>query len=89
MPFVAACIDLISWASWIDSHTEWSESEWERQISYGITGMWNLKQGHKWTYLQDGSRVTDVENKLMGTGVYGGGINWKTKIDIYTLLYIK
>ena len=51
--------------------------------------MWNLKQGHKWTYLQDGSRVTDVENKLMGTGVYGGGINWKTKIDIYTLLYIK
>ena len=25
----------------------------------------------------------------MVTGVYGGGINWKTEIDIYILLYIK
>ena len=25
----------------------------------------------------------------MVTGVYGGGVNWKTEIDIYTLLYIK
>ena len=33
------------------------------------------------TYLQNGNRVTDVENKLMVTR--GGGI------DIYTLLYIK
>ena len=51
--------------------------------------MWNLKQGYKWTCLQDGNRVTDVENKLMVTGVYGGEVNWKTEIDIYTLLYIK
>ena len=26
-----------------DCHTKWSESERERQISYDITYMWNLK----------------------------------------------
>ena len=26
-----------------DYHTKWSESERERQISYDITYMWNLK----------------------------------------------
>ena len=32
----------------------------------------------------------DVENKLMITnGRMGGGINWETGIDMYTLLYIK
>ena len=24
-------------------HTEWSQSDWERQILYDITYMWNLK----------------------------------------------
>ena len=28
-----------------DSHTEWSKSKRERQISYDITFMWNLKYG--------------------------------------------
>ena len=40
-------------------------------------------------YLQKRSRVTDVENKLMITRVWGGGINWGIGIDIYTLVYIK
>ena len=35
------------------------------------------------------SRVTDVENKLMVTRGWGGGISWEIGIDIYTLLYIK
>ena len=49
-----------------DCHTEWSKSDTERQISYDITYMWNLKKkGYKWTYLQNRSRVTDVGNKLM------------------------
>ena len=26
-----------------DYHTKWSKSEWERQIPYDITYMWNLK----------------------------------------------
>ena len=50
-----------------DCHTEWSKSDTERQILYDITYMWNLKKGYKWTYLQNRSRVTDVENKLMVT----------------------
>ena len=31
----------------------------------------------------------DVENKLMVTRGWGGGINWEIGIDTYTLLYIK
>ena len=50
-----------------DCHTEWSKSEGERQISYDVAYMWNLKNGYKWTYLQNRNRVTDVENKLMVT----------------------
>ena len=37
--------------------------------------MWNLKKGYKCTYLQTRNRVTDVENKLMVTGVRGEGRN--------------
>ena len=33
--------------------------------------------------------MSDVKNKHDYQGVRGGGINWKTGIDIYTLLYIK
>ena len=66
------------------------ESDTERQISWDITYMWNLEKGYKWTYLQNTSKVTDVENKLMATrGWGGGGINWEIGTDIYTLLYIK
>ena len=50
-----------------DYRTEWSKSDRERQISYDIAYMWNLKKGYKWTYLQNRNRVTDVENKLMVT----------------------
>ena len=32
---------------------------------------------------------SDVKNKLMVTKGEGGGMNWETGIDIYTLLYIK
>ena len=29
--------------------------------------MWNPKKWYKWTYLQNGNRITDVENKIMVT----------------------
>ena len=59
-----------------DYHTKWSKSERERQISYDVTHMWNLKR-YKWTYLQNRNRLTDVENKLMVNkgGREGRGIN--------------
>ena len=40
----------------------------KKKIPYDITYMWNLKKGYKWTYVQNRSRITDVENKLMVTG---------------------
>ena len=42
-------------------------SQTEKQISYGITCMWNLKKKkwYQWTYLENRDRLTDFENKLM------------------------
>ena len=48
-----------------DYHIKCSQSESEKQISYGITYMWNLKKGYKLTYLQNRNRLIDIENKLM------------------------
>ena len=39
--------------------------------------------------IQNRNRVTNVENKLMVTRRWGGGINWEIGMDIYILLYIK
>ena len=50
-----------------DSHTQWSKSDRERQTSYDITYMWDLKKnGYKWTYLQNRKRIAEFENKLKG-----------------------
>ena len=48
-----------------DCHTKWCKSDTERQISYDIAYVWNLRKGYKWTYLQNRSKITRVENKLM------------------------
>ena len=32
-----------------DYHTKWGKSDKERQISYDINYMWNLKKWYKWT----------------------------------------
>ena len=69
-----------------DYHT--GEVSQRKQTWYDVAYMWNLKKGYKWTYGQNRNRVTDIENKPRLPGVKGG-INWKTEIDIYTLLYIK
>ena len=41
---------------------------------------------YKWSYLQNKSRLTDIENKLMVTK---RNSDWGEGINIYTLLYIK
>ena len=67
MPFVATWMDLeIIILSEV-------KSDRERQISYDITSMWNLKKWYKWTYLQNRNRLTDMENKLMVTKGERGG----------------
>ena len=61
---------------YLDYHTKRSQSERERQISYDITYLWNLKKEYKRTYLQNRNRLIDIENNLMVTkGEGGGGIN--------------
>ena len=53
-----------------DYHTKWSKSDKERQVSYNITYLWNLKKKkkrYKETYLQKRNRLKDTENKLMVT----------------------
>ena len=72
-----------------DYHTKWSKSDKERQMSYDITYMWNLKKLYKWIYLQNRNRVTDVENKLMVTKGESGGKDKLGDWDrlIYTNMY--
>ena len=38
-----------------------------------ISHIWNLKEGYKWTYLQNRNRVTDVEKKTYGYQGVGVG----------------
>ena len=40
-------------------HTKGCKSERERQTSYDIAFMWNLKQWYEWIYLQKRNWVTD------------------------------
>ena len=49
-----------------DYHTKWSKSDRERQISYAITYMWNLKNDTN-ELIYKTERLTDIENKLMVT----------------------
>ena len=57
-----------------DYHTKWSKPDRERQVSYDIAYIWNMKKRYKWTYLQNRNRLTDIENKLTVTkGERGGG----------------
>ena len=52
--------------------------------------MWNLEKWYRRLCLQGRNRDTDAENKRMDTkGRRGGGMNWETGIDVYTLMCIK
>ena len=44
-------------------HIKWSKSDRERQISYDITRMWNLKYDTNELVLQN--RLTDINNRLV------------------------
>ena len=50
-----------------ECHTKWSKSDRESQVSHDIAYLQNLKKWYKWTYLQNRSWVTDVENKFVVT----------------------
>ena len=69
-------------------------SQTEKDKSYNITYMWNLKKWLKWTYLQKGNRFIDIEYKCM---VYwreqmGGKIEWRLSLAGFSrckLLYME
>ena len=50
-----------------DYHTKGSKSDRERQISYDIPYMWNLKKEYILTYLWNRNRLAHFANKLTVT----------------------
>ena len=52
-------------ATWMDLEIIILSEVSQRQISYDITNIWNLKKWQKWTYLQNRNRLR--EDKLMVT----------------------
>ena len=54
-----------------DYHTKWSKSERERQISYDITYMQNLKKMIQMNLFTK-QTLTGLENEFMITGGNGG-----------------
>ena len=70
-----------------DFQTEWSK----RKIEYDIVYIWNITKGYKWTYLQNRSRVTDIENKHDYQGIREGrdtleDWDWHIHTTIYKIL---
>ena len=50
-----------------DCHTEWRKVDRERQISYDITYVWNLKKMTQMNLFINRNRLTDLEKKFMAT----------------------
>ena len=72
-----------------DSHTKWSQSNRERQISPEIANMQTVKKKwYKWNYLQNKNRITNLENKLrvITKGErWRAGTNWE--LETYNTLW--
>ena len=61
----------------------------ERQISYDIAYMWNLKQDrNELIYKTEIDSQAQKTNLWLPKGKGGGGINQEFGINIYTLLYV-
>ena len=62
----------------------YTKSDRERQISYNITYMWNLKKKIVQMNLQNKNRITDIANRPDYQGGNGGGINWEIGVVFFT-----
>ena len=69
-----------------DYHTK-VKSDRERQTSYAIASVWNLKKGYKWTYLQNRNRFTDFKKLMVAERDRWGGVggDWGLGTGTYTL----
>ena len=76
-----------------DHHTKLSRTEKNKYHMVSLYIESKKKERYKWTYLQNGNRLRDLENKLMvtkGEMLWGvEGIYSEFGINIYTLPYIK
>ena len=77
-------------ATWIDLEIIILSEVSQRQISYDITYIWNLKKNNtnELIYKTEIDPQTWKTNLWLPGGKGGRGINWKIGNDIYTLLYI-
>ena len=72
-------------------YTKWSKPDRERQISYCLYVEPKKEKYYKWTHIQNRSRPTDIENKLMATEGEGGsraklGVwDWHVHTPIYKI----
>ena len=67
-------------ATWMDLEiTKLSEVS-QRQISYDIAYMWNLKKIDTINYIQNRNRPTDIQNKLTVTKGGSGGCRDKLEV---------
>ena len=61
----------------------------QRQISYDIVYVWNIKKWYTLTYSQNRSKGHRCRKQAYGYhGESAGGTNWVIGMDIHTLLYI-
>ena len=69
-------------------HSEWSQSEREKQILYINLYMWNLKKWYWWTCLQGRNRCGCREWTHGHRGEGERGMNWETRVE-YIHYYVK
>ena len=74
-------------ATWMDLEIVILSEISQRQMSYDITYIWNLKKWYKWIYLEN--RLTDFENKLtvIKGEIWMGRMSWAFGIGKCTLVY--
>lgn len=69
-----------------DYHIEWSKSDKDK---YDIAYMWNLKIKSQLNLFTNRNSHRYRKKCMVTKEEMEGGINWKTGIEICTLLYIK
>ena len=70
------------------SHTKWSKSERERQISYDITYIWNLIYGTNELFYRKETRGHEQTCACQGGGG-GSGMDWESGVNRCKLLLLE
>ena len=74
-----------------DYHTKRSKSERERQVSYDIAYMWNLKYDTNQSIYETEPGAQSIENRFVVAKSVGGkrGLDWEFWINRCKLVYIE